>query len=313
MIVMRNNRKVAIIGAGRVGASVCYHLAHKSICDIVLIDIVEGLPQGEALDIMQALSIHGISANILGSNDYAAMSGADLVIITAGVPRKPGMDRLDLLDKNAGVIEDVVEKILTYAPTCLVMIVTNPVDVMCYLAYKRTGFPPHRIFGQSGVLDAGRFKYFVASQLGVSPSQVEALVLGGHGDSMVPLPRYTTVCGVPITELMSEEEINRLCERTRRGGSEIVAYFKTGSAYHAPGAAVAEMAECIVTDKKKVLPVSAYLQGEYGIKDVYIGVPVLLGSAGVERIIQIDLTPQELEQLQKSASIYQEYCKRVVG
>ncbi len=304
-----SRKKVSIIGAGNVGSSLAAYLAQKNICDVVLLDIVEGVPIGKGLDLLQAGPILNYSIQVKGSNDYQDISGSQIVVVTAGLARKPGMSREDLIIKNAEIISQVTENIVKYAPDSMIVMVANPLDIMTFHAQKKSGFPSNRVFGQAGVLDSIRFRAFVAQELGISVKDVQAMVLGGHGDSMVPLPRYTTVSGVPIAELFSAEKIKSLCDRTRNGGTEIVAYLKTGSAFYAPAAATLEMVESVLLDIKRILPVSAYVQGEYGLKDLYIGVPVQLGAGGVEKIIELKLLPEEKEALHNSAKIYKDMLK----
>ena len=299
-------KKISIIGAGSVGATAAFIIANKELSDVVMVDIVPDMPQGKGLDMAEASPVQRYDSQITGTNDYADITDSDIVIVTSGLPRKPGMSREDLLHKNAEIVGSVTEQIVKYAPNSIIILVTNPLDIMTYHAWKVSGFPTNRVVGQAGILDSARFRYFIAEALGVSIEDISAMVLGGHGDTMVPLSRYTTVAGIPITELMSEEAISQLAERTRNGGGEIVNLLKTGSAFYAPGAAVAQMAEAIIKDKKRILPCSAYLTGQYGINDVYIGVPVKLGANGVEEIIELRLTDSELEALQKSANIYRE-------
>jgi malate dehydrogenase len=301
---MRN--KVTIVGSGNVGATAAHWVASKELADVVLIDIVEGIPQGKGLDLLEAMPIEKRDSHILGTQDYADTANSDIVVITAGVPRKPGMSRDDLLNINHKIMKDVVEKAVKYSPNCILIIVSNPLDAMAQAAYKMSGFPRERVIGMAGVLDSARFRAFIAEELRVSVENVTAFVLGGHGDTMVPLPRYSTVAGIPITELMDSATVERLVQRTRDGGAEIVKYLKTGSAYYAPSAAVTEMAEAILKDKKKILPCAAYLQGEYGLSGLYVGVPCKLGQKGIEQIIEIRLTPEESAALQKSAGAVKE-------
>ncbi len=296
--------KIAVIGAGNVGATCALYLAQQELGDIVLTDIVEGVPQGKVLDIQEAAGPLGMDVSIKGTNDYKDIAGADVVIVTAGLPRKPGMDRLDLLKMNAGICGDIAEAIRQHAPGSIVIVVSNPIDVMVYHTFKITGFPAHRVIGQAGVLDSARCAAFVAMELGCSVNDVNAMVLGGHGDTMVPMPRYTTVCGVPITELISADRIQAISDRTRNGGAEIVNLLKTGSAYYAPAASTVKMAVSILKDTHHVLPCSAYLTGQYGLKDVYVGVPCQLGRKGVEKIIELELTGEEKQALHDSASVY---------
>ena len=301
MTMPRN--KISIIGAGHVGATVAHWAAAKELGDIVLVDVVEGLPQGKALDLLEAGPIEGFDLRIVGANGYDETEGSDIVVITAGTPRKPGMSREDLVGVNQRIVTEVVEGAAPRSPEAVLIVVTNPLDTMAYLAYKVSGFPRERVIGQAGVLDTARFRAFIAMALNVSVENVHATVLGGHGDEMVPLPRYSTVAGVPITELMAPEQIERLVERTRRGGGEIVSLLKTGSAYYAPGAAVAQMIEAILKDKKLILPCSVYLEGEYGLCDIFFGVPVKLGAGGAEEIIEIELTGEERAALERSAGL----------
>jgi len=273
---------------------------------VVLIDIIEGVPQGKALDLLEAMPIEKRDCYVTGTNDYADTANSDIVVITAGIPRKPGMSRDDLLNTNHKIMKDVVSKAVQHSPNCILIVVSNPLDAMAQAAYKMSGFPRERVIGMAGVLDSARFRAFIADELKVSVENVTAFVLGGHGDTMVPLPRYSTVAGIPITELMDAATIERLVQRTRDGGAEIVKYLKTGSAYYAPSAAVTEMVEAILKDKKKILPCAAYLDGEYGIKGLFVGVPVKLGSKGIEQIIEIKLTPEEKAGVDKSAASVKE-------
>jgi malate dehydrogenase len=293
--------KITIIGAGAVGATAAQRIAEKELGDVVLTDIVEGLPQGKALDLMEAGPLCGYDSKITGTNDYRDIEGSDVVVITAGIARKPGMTREDLLKINAKIIKDVSGNIAKYSPDSVVITVTNPLDVMTYLALKTTGFQPNSVFGMSGVLDSGRFATFIALELGCSIRDINAMVLGGHGDTMVPLPGFTTVSGVPITELMSASTISRLVERTVNGGAEIVNLLKTGSAFYAPSAAATNMVEAVIKDTKRILPACAYLDGEYGKNDIYLGVPVKLGKRGIEEIIELKLSGEERKALDKSA------------
>ncbi len=296
--------KISIIGAGHVGATAAHWAAIKRLGDIVLVDIIEGLPQGKGLDLLQAMPIENLSGiNIVGTNSYEETADSDVVIITAGMPRKPGMSREDLVGVNQKIVTEVVQNVVKYSPNCVIIMVTNPLDTMAYLAYKVSGFPKNRVVGQAGILDSARFRTFIAMELNVAVENVHAFVLGGHGDEMVPLPRYSTVAGIPITELLPKETIDRLVERTRKGGGEIVSLLKTGSAFYAPGAAVIQMAEAILHDTKLIVPCSAYLEGEYGIHDMFFGVPCKLGANGVEEIIQIELTEEEQEALQRSVQL----------
>lgn len=297
-----SGKKVSIIGAGNVGATATYYIAEKVIAELVMVDIAEGATQAKALDFLHAGPLRGYDTPILGTSDYRHIADSDVVVITAGMPRKPGMDRMDLLKVNAEIVKQAARNINEYAPNSTVVVVSNPLDVMCRVALRTSGFALRRVVGMAGILDSTRFRYFVAEHLGCALTDVHAMVLGGHGDQMVPLPRFTTVAGVPITALLDEESIRRLVQRTRAGGAEIVGYLKTGSAYYAPAAAAAEMVEAILTDRKQLVPCAAYLRGEYGIENLFIGVPVILGANGVERIIELDLDADEQSQLQQSAA-----------
>jgi len=294
-------KKVSIIGAGHVGATAGLYLLEKRIADVVLVDIVEGMPQGKALDLSHAAPLRNYLSTIMGTNSYEDITDSDVVVITAGLPRKPGMSRSDLLGINAKIVGGVAEQVKTYAPDAVVIVVTNPLDVMCHVVKEATGFPKNRVMGMAGVLDSTRFRLFIAQELGVHLSDVVALVLGGHGDDMVPLPRYTSISGIPITELLSEETIERLVARTRTGGGEIVGLLKEGSAFYAPASSITEMAEAVLLNIRRILPVSAYLEGEYDLKDVYLGVPAVLGGNGVEKIIELSLTYDEKSALHASA------------
>ena len=305
-------KKVSIIGAGNVGSTAAHWLMAKELADGVMIDVVEGVPQGKALDLLQALPIERSDVHITGSNDYADTADSDIVIITAGLPRKPGMSRDDLLHTNYKIMTDVVKNVVAYSPETILIVVSNPLDAMVQAAYKLSGFNRERVIGMAGILDSGRFKSFIAEELQVSVENMSCLVLGGHGDMMVPLIRYTTVASIPITELLSKERIDAIIQRTRDGGGEIVKYLKTGSAYYAPSAAAVEMAEAILKDKKKILPCAAYLQGEYGINGYYMGVLCKLGAAGLEQIVQIKLNEEEHAALMKSAAAVKELCD-VIG
>ncbi len=305
-------KKVTIVGAGNVGATAAHWIAAKELADVVLIDIMEGVPQGKALDLLQAMPIEKRDSHILGTNDYADTANSDIVVITAGIPRKPGMSRDDLLNTNYKIMSDVVGKVTAVSPNCILIIVSNPLDAMAQAAFKQSKFNRERVIGMAGVLDSARFRTFIAEELKVSVENVTAFVLGGHGDTMVPLPRYSTVAGIPITELIPADRLAEIVQRTRDGGAEIVKYLKTGSAYYAPSAAAVEMVEAILKDKKKILPCAAYLQGEYGIEGFYIGVPCKLGSKGLEQIIEIKLTAEEDAALKKSAAAVKELCA-VIG
>lgn len=293
--------KIACVGAGNVGASVAQYCAEMELGDIVLVDVVEGLPQGKALDLTQAGPIRGYDAVVTGSNDFGAVEGADVIVVTAGLARKPGMSRLDLLAKNGAIITDVCGHIARCAPESVVIIVTNPLDVMAYVALRKLGFPPERVLGMAGCLDSARLRAFVAMELGVSAKNVDTMVLGSHGDDMVPLPQYTTVSGIPITRLLPPDRVEALVKRTRTGGGEIVAMLKTGSAYYAPGASAARMVQSIVRDERQLLPCAAYLSGQYGLDDLYIGVPVRLGKNGAEAIVELELSEDERAALHRSA------------
>jgi malate dehydrogenase len=299
-------KKISIVGSGNVGATAAHWIASKEIADVVLIDIIEGVPQGKGLDLLEAMPIEKRDSHVLGTNDYADTANSDIVVITAGIPRKPGMSRDDLLNTNFKIMADVVGNVVKHSPKCILIVVSNPLDAMAQAAYKQSGFPRERVIGMAGVLDSARFRAFIADELKVSVENVTAFVLGGHGDTMVPLPRYSTVAGIPIPELIGPDRLAQLVQRTRDGGAEIVKYLKTGSAYYAPSSAVAEMAEAILKDKKKILPCAAYLQGEYGINGLFVGVPVKLGAKGIEQIIEIKLTPEEQAALNKSADAVKE-------
>jgi malate dehydrogenase len=302
-------KKVTIVGSGNVGATAAHWIASKELADVVLIDIVEGVPQGKGLDLLEAMPIEKRDSYVKGTNDYADTANSDVVVITAGIPRKPGMSRDDLLKTNHKIMADVVGKVVQYSPNTIIIVVSNPLDAMAQAAFKLSGFSRNRVIGMAGVLDSSRFRTFIAEELKVSVENVTAFVLGGHGDTMVPLPRYSTVAGIPITELMDQATLERLVKRTRDGGIEIVNYLKTGSAYYAPSAAAVEMVEAILKDKKKIMPCAAYLEGEYGINGLYVGVPVKLGERGIEQIVQIKLTAEEQAALNKSA----ESVKELVG
>jgi malate dehydrogenase len=299
-------RKVTVVGAGNVGASCAVRLASKGLADIVLVDVLEGVPTGKALDILQSCPIEGVDVSCVGGNDYEATANSDIVIFTAGFPRKPGMSRDDLLWANYDIVKSTVEQAVKYSPNAILIVVTNPLDAMCHVAYKVSGFPKNRVMGMAGILDTTRFRTFVAQELNVSMKDVTALVLGGHGDTMVPLVRYSSVGGIPLTDLLDQETLDRIVKRTRDGGAEIVRYLKTGSAYYAPSAATVEMVDAILNDRKRVLPCSAYLEGEYGIHGLFVGVPVKLGAQGVEKIYELKLTEEELAALHKSAAAVRE-------
>jgi malate dehydrogenase len=303
---MGARKKITVVGAGNVGATAAHWLAAKELGDVVLVDIVEGVPQGKALDLAQAAPVEGFDVRMIGSNTYDETENSDVVIITAGLARKPGMSRDDLLKTNAGIVSQVVDEIVRRSPNSILIIVSNPLDAMCQVALRRSGFPKHRVIGMAGVLDSARMRCFLAEALNVSVENVTAFVLGGHGDTMVPLPRYSTCAGIPITELLPKDQIDAIVKRTAGGGAEIVSLLKTGSAYYAPSAAAVEMTESILKDKRKILPCAAYLEGEYGINGLYVGVPCKLGANGLEQIIEINLTAEERIALQKSASAVQE-------
>ncbi len=295
--------KITIIGAGNVGATTAQRIIDNELAnEVVLVDIVEGIPQGKGLDMYESTPITGVDVKVIGTNGYEETANSDIVIITAGVARKPGMSREDLLNTNFGIVKEATLKSIEKSPNAIIIVVTNPLDVMAYTAWKVSGFERHRVIGMAGVLDTARFRTFIAMELNVSVEDVYAFVLGGHGDDMVPLVRYTTVAGIPISELLPKEKIDQLVKRTREGGAEIVSYLKTGSAYYAPSAAIVEMVESIVKDKKRILPCSVLLQGEYGLNDVFVGVPVKLGRKGIEEIIELKLTDEEREALYASAS-----------
>jgi len=300
------NRKVTVVGSGNVGATAARSIADKELADVVLVDILEGVPQGKGLDMLEACPVEGSDSRVIGSNDYADTANSDVVVITAGIARKPGMSRDDLLNTNYNVMKQVTEQIIKHSPNCIIVPVTNPLDAMCQAVFKLSGFPRERVIGMAGVLDSARMRAFIAEALHVSVENTTAFVLGGHGDTMVPLPRYSTVAGIPITELMDKATIDAICTRTANGGAEIVKLLKTGSAYYAPASAAVEMVEAILKDKKKILPCSVYLKGEYGINDLFVGVPVKLGAKGVEQIIEITLTDDEKAALMKSAASVKE-------
>jgi malate dehydrogenase len=299
-------RKVTVIGAGNVGATTAQQIIETGLADVVLVDIVEGLPQGKALDLAEAAPVIGYDVRIVGTNDYADTANSKIIVVTSGLARQPGMSRDDLMAKNAGIVRSVVSQAAAASPDAILIIVTNPLDVMCHVAMQASGFPKERVIGMAGVLDSARFRSFIADELEVSVRDVRAFVLGGHGDTMVPLPRYSTVGGVPITELMSAERIEALVTRTRNGGAEVVALLKTGSAFYAPAASVVEMAESILRDRRRVLPCAAYLDGEYGVRGLFVGVPVILGNGGIERVLEITLTADEKAAFEKSAAAVKE-------
>ena len=300
------NRKVTVIGSGNVGATAARSIADKELADVVVLDILEGVPQGKGLDILEACPVEGSDARVLGTTDYADTAGSDVVVITAGLARKPGMSRDDLLKKNYEITRGVTEQVMAHSPACIIVPVTNPLDAMAQVVYRVSGLPRERVIGMAGVLDSSRMRTFIAEALDVSVENTHAFVLGGHGDTMVPLPRYSTVAGVPITELLDAATVEAIVQRTAQGGAEIVKLLGTGSAYYAPGSSVVEMVEAILKDKKKILPCSVFLQGEYGIRDLFVGVPVKLGARGVEQVVEITLTPDEAAALRKSADAVRE-------
>lgn len=293
--------KVSIIGAGMTGSTSAHWLAEREIADLVLVDVVEGMPQGKALDLQQALPVIGKDVTIVGSNDFVATAGSDIVVLTAGLPRKPGMSRDDLLFANAEIVRKAAEECIKYSPDAIIIVLTNPLDAMAYLAMKVTHLPPHRVVGQAGILDSARMRAFVSMEVGVSVENIQCYVLGGHGDEMVPLTHASNVAGIPLDEIMSAERLAAIVERTRKGGGEIVSLLKTGSAYYAPSVAIAQMVEAILKDKHLIVPASAYLQGEYGLDGIFFGVPVQLGRQGIEKVIEYKLSPEEQEALNKSA------------
>jgi malate dehydrogenase len=303
--------KVTVVGAGNVGATTAQYIVERELADVVLTDVVDGLPQGKALDLLEAGPVHGYDCRITGANDYEPTAGSDIIVITAGLARKPGMSRDDLLLKNAEIVGGVVTETTRRSPTAILIVVTNPLDAMAQLALRRSGFPKQRVIGMAGVLDSARFRTFIAQELDVSVENVTAFVLGGHGDTMVPLPRYSTVAGIPITELLPKDRLEALVTRTANGGAEIVGLLKTGSAYYAPAASVVEMVEAILKDKKKVLPCTAYLEGEYGVKGLFVGVPAKLGRRGIEQILQITLSPDEAAALARSAAAVRELTDKL--
>jgi malate dehydrogenase len=309
--VASGRAKITVVGAGNVGATAAQYAVEKELGDVVLVDVIEGIPQGKALDLAQAGPVHGYDSALVGSNGYDETAHSDIVVITAGLARKPGMTRDDLLFKNAEIVGGVVEQVVRRSPQAILVLVTNPLDAMVQLAWKKSGFPPERVVGMAGILDSARFRTFIARELDVSVENVTAFVLGGHGDTMVPLPRYSTVAGIPITELLPPEKIEALVKRTANGGAEIVNYLKTGSAYYAPAAAAIEMVEAILKDKKKIAPCAAYLDGQYGVRGLYVGVPVKLGRRGVEQVVEISLTPAERTAFQRSVDAVRELVDKL--
>jgi malate dehydrogenase len=310
-MIQVQRRKVTVIGAGNVGATTAQRILRTGLADVVLVDIVEGLPQGKALDLAEAGPVAGYDVKITGTNDYADTAGSKIIVVTSGLARQPGMSRDDLMAKNAGIVASVVKQSAAVSPEAIIIVVTNPLDAMCHVAMQASGFPRERVIGMAGVLDSARFRYFIAAELDISVRDVRAFVLGGHGDTMVPLPRYSTVGGVPITELLSAERIAALVDRTRNGGAEIVALLKTGSAYYAPAAATVEMVEAILLDRRRILPCAAYLQGEYGYDGLFVGVPVVLGDGGMQKVIEISLTPDEKAALDYSAAAVRELVAKL--
>lgn len=303
--------KVTIVGGGNVGAMTALYVSEKEVADVVLLDVVEGLPQGKALDMFEGTPVRGVDTRIRGSNDFEELRGSDVVVVTAGLARKPGMSRTDLLLKNAEIITSISEKTRIYAPHAFVVMVTNPLDVMSFLAWRRTGFPRNRVMGMAGVLDSTRFRSFIAMELNVSVTDVTAMVLGGHGDAMVPLTRFTNVGGIPVSELIPADRLEKMVQRTRDGGAEIVSLLKSGSAYYAPAASAAQMVEAILKNKRRILPASVLLDGEYGFKGVFLGVPIKLGATGVEEIIEVSLTEEERDALARSARGVEEAIKEL--
>jgi len=299
-------KEVTVVGAGMGGGTTAHRLADKELCDVVVIDIIEGLPQGKGLDLAESAPIEGYDSRVQGTNDYKDTANSDIVVITAGLPRKPGMSRDDLLKKNYDIVRQTTEQVVKYSPNCILIVVSNPLDAMAQTAYKVSGFSKNRVIGMAGVLDSARMSTFIAMELNVSVENVTTFVLGGHGDTMVPLARYSTVAGIPLPDLLPAEKIEAIVQRTRKGGAEIVNLLKTGSAFYAPSAAIVEMVEAILKDKKKILPCAAYLEGEYGVQGLFVGVPVKLGARGIEQIIEIKLTPEEQTALKKSADSVKE-------
>jgi malate dehydrogenase len=298
---MAGKSKVTVVGAGNIGGTVALHLALRNYTDVVLVDIVEGLPQGKALDILESGPIERFDASVIGTNSYEETEGSDIAVITSGKPRQPGMDRSELLNDNQEIVSSVTEQLVEHSPECIIIVVANPLDAMCHVAIETSGFPRERVVGMAGILDTARYRTFIAQELGVSVRDVFALVLGGHGDTMVPLPSMATVSGVPITQMLSPEKVDEIVQRTRQGGAEIVDLLGSGSAFYAPAAAIVEMIDAILLDQKRILPCAAYLQGEYGLNDLFVGVPVKLGAGGVEEVIELDLTDEEREDLEHSA------------
>jgi malate dehydrogenase len=299
---IRMRPKITIIGAGFVGSTAAHWIASKELGDIVLLDVVEGLPQGKALDLLEASPIEGFDLHVTGTNDYADTANSDVIVVTSGVPRKPGMSREDLIKINADITRDCVSKAAPLSPNAVIVMVSNPLDTMAYLARQVSRFPKNRVVGQAGVLDSARYRTFIAMEAGVSVEDVQAMLMGGHGDEMVPLPRFTTIGGIPVTEFIAQERLDAIVDRARKGGGEIVNLLKTGSAYYAPSAATVQMVEAVLRDKKRVIPCAAYLEGEYGLSDLYFGVPVVLGAGGVEKVIELPLNDAEMALVKKSAN-----------
>ena len=299
---MAGKSKVTVVGAGNIGGTVALHLALRNYTDVVLVDIVEGLPQGKALDILESGPIERFDASVIGTNSYEETEGSDIAVITSGKPRQPGMDRSELLNDNQEIVSSVTEQLVEHSPECIIIVVANPLDAMCHVAIETSGFPRERVIGMAGILDTARYRTFIAQELEVSVRDVFALVLGGHGDNMVPLPSMATVNGVSITELLSQDRVDAIVQRTRQGGGEIVELLGSGSAFYAPAAAIVEMVDAILLDQKRILPCATYLQGEYGINDLFVGVPIKLGAGGIEEIIQLNLTDEELADLENSAN-----------
>jgi malate dehydrogenase len=307
----QRRRRVTVIGAGNVGSTTAQRIIEIGLADVMLVDIVDGLPQGKALDLAEAAPVVGYDVHVGGTNDYADTAGSRIIVVTSGLARQPGMSRDDLVAKNAGIVASVVKQATEVSPEAIVIVVTNPLDAMCHVAMKASGFPRERVIGMAGVLDSSRFRYFIADELDVSVRDVRAFVLGGHGDTMVPLPRHSTVGGVPITELMTPERIAAVVDRTRNGGAEVVSLLRTGSAFYAPAASIVEMVEAILLDRRRILPCAAYLQGEYGIDGLFVGVPVILGAGGMEKIIEISLLPGEKKELERSAASVREIVEKL--
>jgi malate dehydrogenase len=299
---MAGKSKVTVVGAGNIGGTVALHLAQRNYTDVVLLDIVEGLPQGKALDIMESGPIIRFDSSVIGTNDYEDTAGSDIAVITSGKPRQPGMDRSELLNENQEIVSSVTEQLVEHSPDCIIIVVANPLDAMCHVTIETSGFPRERVVGMAGILDTARYRTFIAQEVDVSVRDVFALVLGGHGDTMVPLPSMATVNGVPITEILSQDRVDAIVDRTRGGGAEIVDLLGSGSAFYAPAAAIVEMIDAILLDQKRILPCAVYLQGEYGINDLFVGVPVKLGAGGVEEVIELDLSESEREDLEYSAN-----------